>query len=188
MARRESMLPGLLRRPRKLLVAASDVLVAAVDVMAGRKRRAFQLTVFVRAPREVVWRFLTADRNVYDGPPAMELVEEPLPGSDGLRLARVSVEGRQIAQVVQRLVRQDAAEGVLIVEVLPHELTLPPLPSTDLSSTTAIKEVPGGTALTIRHEMTFTSFRQRVRLPLGCREVAARLKHQLEKEARMQAG
>jgi hypothetical protein len=51
-----------------------------------------------------------------------------------------------------------------------------------------ITEVPGGTALTIRHEMKFTSFKQRVRLPLACREVAARMKYQLEKEAAMQAG
>ena len=179
---------GVLRQPIELLLTASDVLVAAVDVMARRKRRAFQSTVFVRAPRDAVWRFLTANRNVYDGPPAMELVEELLPGSDDLRLQRVSVEGRQIAQIVLRLVRQDAAEGVLILETLPHELTLPPLPSTDHYSSMAIKEVPGGTALTIRHEMTFTSFKQRVRLPFGVRQTATRLKRQLEKEARTQAG
>jgi hypothetical protein len=187
-ARSEAMLPGLPRLPIELLVTASDVLIAAVDVMAGRKRRGFETTVFVRAPREAIWRFLTADRGVFDGPPAMEWVDEPLAGSDGLRLARVSVEGRQIAQAVQRLVRQDAAEGVLILEIVPHELTLPPLPSTDHCSSTAIKEVPGGTALTIRHEMTFTSFRERIRLPFAVRQTAARLKRQLEKEARTQTG
>ena len=177
------MLRGLLRRPIELLVTAADVLLAAFGVMAGRKRGAFESTVFVRAPRETVWGHLAADRHVYDGPPVMELVDELLPGSDNLRLTRMSIEGRQIAQIVQRLVRQDAAEGVLIVQILPHELTQPPLPGTDHCSFTAIKEVPGGTALTIRHEMTFTSFRQRVRLPLGVRHAAMRLKRQLEKEA-----
>ena len=61
---------------------------------------------------------------------------------------------------------------VLVLETLAHELTRPPLPSADHYSSTAIKEVPGRTALTIRHEMAFTSFRQRVRLPLGVRQSA----------------
>jgi uncharacterized protein YndB with AHSA1/START domain len=167
----------------ELLVAAADVLGAVVDFMAGRRRRALETTVLVRAPREAVWRFLAADRNVYDGPPAMELVEEPVPGGEGLRLWRVSVEGREIAQIVHRRIRQDPAEGVIVVEVFPHQLTRPPLPGTGHYNSTAIKEVPGGTAVTLRHEMTFTSFRQRIRLPFGMRETAARLKRQLEKDA-----
>src|SRR5262245_5507290 len=85
------MLVGLLRLPIELLRIAFYALVGVVDVIAGRKRGRFEATVLIKAPRDAVWRFYTADRFVLDGPPRMESVAEPLP--DGLILSRVSVAG-----------------------------------------------------------------------------------------------
>ena len=177
------MLLALLALPIELLRIAIDALIGVADVIRGRNRRRFAATVLIKAPREAVWRLYTADRIVFEGPPAMESAEEPVPGDASLRLTRVSVAGREVARVVTRRLRCDDAEGISLIEIVPHELSHPPAQGTEHYAGAAIKEVPGGTQLTMHHELTLGSFGQRIKLPLGVRSVAARMKRQSEKEA-----
>jgi hypothetical protein len=49
------MLLGLLRLPFELLWIAFHALVGVADGIRGRKRRRFEATVFIKAPRDLVW-------------------------------------------------------------------------------------------------------------------------------------
>src|SRR5262245_17337953 len=117
------MLLMLLRLPIELLLVLFHTLVAIADVVMGRKRRRFEATVFIKAPRDAVWRFCSASRIVLDGPPALEMAAEPLPGEEGLTLTRVTVGGREVARVVARTLRHAAEDGVSLVQIVPHELS-----------------------------------------------------------------
>jgi hypothetical protein len=97
-----AMLLGLLRLPIELLWIAYQALIGILDVARERKRRRYEAAVLINAPRDLVWRFYTASRIVFDGPPALECIEEPVPGDESLRLTRVSVAGREVARVVAR--------------------------------------------------------------------------------------
>jgi Zn-dependent protease len=177
------MLLGLIRLPIELALVAFHALIGVVDVIVGCKRRRFETTVLIKAPRDAVWRFLHADRIVLDGIPVMELTTEPVPGDDELHLERLTIAGREAMRVVARVVKVDATEGVSLLQIVPHELAHPPVQGTDHYAGSAIKEVDGGTAYTLHHEVTFGSFAQRVKLPLGVRNIAVRIKRQCEKEA-----
>jgi len=180
------MLVGLLRLPIELLRIAFYALVGIVDEIAGRKRRRFAATVLIKAPPGVVWRLYAADRIVFDGPPRMEIAAEPLPGEDGLTLSRISVAGRE-ARVVTRRLERDATAGTSLIQIVPHELSHPPAEGIDHYAGANIKEGPGGTLLTMHHEVTFGSFGQRIKLPLGVRGIVGRMKQQCEKEAGTQS-
>jgi Zn-dependent protease len=182
------MLLMLLRIPIELLWILFYALLAVADVVASRKRRRFESTVLMRAPRDAVWRFFSAKHIVLDGPPTtIKLVAEPLPGEDDLMLTRVSVAEREVARVVARKLQHDAEAGITLAQIVAHEQSLPQPEGTDHYVGAAIKEVPGGTAVKRHYEVTFGSFAQRIRLPLGMRGMGARIKRQCEKEAGTQS-
>ena len=178
-----AMLLGLLRLPFELLWIAYQALIGILDVARGRKRRRYEAAVLIKAPRDLVWRVYTAGRIVFDGPPALECIEEPVPGDESLRLTRVSVAGREVARVVARALRRNDAEGISLIEIVPHELSRPPALGTEHYAGASIKDAPGGTLFTTHHEVTLGSFGQRIKLPLGVRGFAGRMKRQCEKEA-----
>jgi hypothetical protein len=99
----------------------------------------------------------------------------------------VSVAGREVACVVSRKLRRDDAECISLIEVVPHELSRPPAQGTEHYAGAVIKEVPGGTLLTTHHEVTLGSLGQGIKLPLGVRNLAARMKRQCEMEAGTQS-
>jgi Zn-dependent protease len=174
---------ALLRLPLELLWVASRILIAVFDGMRGHKRRSFESSTLIKAPRDAVWRFLTAPRAVFDGPPVIELVSEPVPGEDGLHLCRVFVRGQEFRRSVERVLRLDESEGILRAEIVPHALSVPPAEGTDYYFSAHLKELPNGTVLSLRAEVTFGSFRQRIVCPMGVRQQMARIKQQCEKEA-----
>jgi Zn-dependent protease len=182
------MLLMLLRIPIELLWILYYAVVAVADLVAGRKRRRFESVVHIRAPRDAVWRFFSAKQIVLDGPPTtIKLVAEPLPGGDDLMLTRVSVAEREVARVVTRTLQHDAEAGITLAQVVPHDQSLPQPEGTDHYAGAMVKEVPSGTAVTRHYEVTFGSFAQRIRLPLGLRGMGTRIKRQCEKEAGTQS-
>lgn len=173
----------LLRLPITLLQVALYALWGLGEVLRGRKRLRAEKTVLIRAPREAVWRFISADRIVFDGPPAVELITEPLPDSGDLRLTQVLVNGQERARVVSRELVRDEAEGRTLSQNVPHALTHPPELANDCLAGIRIEARPQGTALSIFNELTVRSFRERLICPLGVSDRAARIKLQCEKEA-----
>src|SRR5260370_3475 len=113
----------LLNLPMVLVRIGFYALCGLADGLRGRRRLRVESTVLINAPREAVWRFVAADRVLFDGPPAMEIVTEPLPDSDDLRITRISVNGQEMARVVSRQLECDEARGTLVGRQMAHELT-----------------------------------------------------------------
>jgi Zn-dependent protease len=174
----------LLKAPLVLLQIAVYALWGLADALRGRRRLRAEKTVLIKAPRDAVWRFITADHAVFDGPPVMEITQQPLPEGGDLYLTRVSVGGQDRGCVVAREVVRDEAAGTLVSETIPgHPLTRPPELANDRVAGHQIATVPEGTALTLFNEFTVRSFHERILYPLGASDLAVRIKAQCEKEA-----
>ncbi len=173
----------LLTLPITLLRIGFYALWGLADALNGRKRLRAESSVLINASREAVWRFVSADRVVFDGPPTMELIQEPLPGGGDLRLTRILINGREWGCVVSRELACDEAEGTMLSQAVPHELVRPPELANDCLARLRIETRPKGTALTVFNELTVRSFRERISYPLGVRVRAAQIKRQCEKDA-----
>lgn len=174
---------ALLTLPIELLRLAFYALQGVVDALRARNRLHFEYTVLINAPREAVWRFSAADRMVLDGPPVMEISQEPVPDSPDLRLARVAVSGQPRVQSVARELERDEAKGIIRSRSVAHALSVPPEGGRDIESRLMVEAAPTGTMLTISGELTARSFRDRIIYPLGWRRMTNLIKQQCEKEA-----
>jgi Zn-dependent protease len=177
------MLLTLLRLPIELLRIALYAVRGLVDSLRGRKRLRVEFTVLIDAPRGAVWRFSTADRVVFDGPPLTELVREPVPGSEGLSVTRVSLNGQPRMQLVSRELERDDVKGRMLGQIVPHELSQPPGCGNDCLTGLTVEQTAKGTALTVFNELTICSFRERIVYPVGLQRRANQVKQQCEKEA-----
>ena len=178
---------ALLNLPITLLRLALYALWGAADVLAGRKRMRVEKTVRIAAPRDAVWRFVSADRLVFDGPPVMEMVSEPLPDDADLRLTRISINGHEHGRVVTRPLERDETAGRFVSQQVAHELTWPPELASDALVGLTLTATPQGTALTMFNELTVRSFRERIVYRLGIDTRAAQIKRQVEKQAGAQS-
>jgi Zn-dependent protease len=181
------MLMLLLRLPIEVLRIGFYALCGLADSLRGHKRLRVECTVLINAPRDTVWRLSTADRVAFEGITTTEIVREPLPGSDGLHVTRVSINGELQVQVVSRELERDEAKGAALAQAVPHELSLPPGSGNDCLMGFTIEERPQGTGLTLFNELTVRSFRERISYPLGLRRLANLIKQQCEKGAGTQS-
>src|SRR5262252_6788824 len=174
---------ALLMLPVTLLRIGLYALGGLAEVLRGRKRIRAESTVLINASRDAVWRFVAADRMVFDGPPTMEIIIAPLPGGEDLHVTRVSINGQEWGRVVARELTRDEAEGTILSQAVPHELVSPPQLASDCLGGLRVEARPHGTVLTISNELTVRWFRERISYPLGVRGRAAQIKRQCEKEA-----
>jgi Zn-dependent protease len=175
----------LLALPAMVLRIAFYALRGLADVLQGRERLRAERTVLINAPRDAVWRFLTADRTVFDGGlAATELRREPVPEDRELYLNRIRIGGQEIARVAMRELTRDEATGTVLVQCVPgHKLTHPPAFATDCLTEVKIETRPEGIALTLSEEQTVGAFKDRILVPVGVFGRAARIKRQCEKDA-----
>src|SRR5437899_1395530 len=85
----------LLKLPITMVQIVIYMVWGFADVLRGRKRLRVEKTVLINAPRDAVWRFISQDRIVLDGPPVKELIREPAPEGGDLYLNRVLVNGQE---------------------------------------------------------------------------------------------
>jgi Zn-dependent protease len=177
----------LLELPISLLRFAFYALCALVDALSGRNWLRVERAVQIAAPRDVVWRFVNADRVVFDGPPVTEIVTEPLPEDAELRLVRYSINGNEWCRVVVRQDIHDEAASMLVGQQVPHALTWPREFETDCRSGVKLAPLPNATELALFNEMTIRSFRERITLRLGIDRHIGQIKQQIEKETGTQS-
>jgi Zn-dependent protease len=175
----------LLGLPSMILRLGFYALQGLADVLRGRKRLHAERTVLINAPRNAIWRFVTADRTVFDGwPAATELRREPVPGDGELYLSRIRIGGQEIARVAMRELERDEATGTVRVQCVPgHKLTHPPAFATDRLTAVKIETRPEGIALTLSEEQTVGAFKDRIVVPVEVFGRATRIKRQCEKDA-----
>ena len=169
--------------PVELLRMAFYAVRGLVDALSARNRLRYEFTVLIDAPRDAVWRFITADRTILDGLAPIELSREPVPDGDGLYLTRVAVGGQPRGQSVTRELECDEAKGITLHRTVPHPLSVPPDNGRDCVGGSKIEATPRGTALTMFNEMTICSFRDRIVQPIGLRRLANLYKQQCEQAA-----
>ncbi|CCE05325.1 membrane hypothetical protein [Bradyrhizobium sp. STM 3843] len=173
----------LLALPIDLLRIALCALQAMVDLLMSRNRQRYEATVLINAPREAVWRFNVADQMVLNGPPIMEITREHFLEDEDLWLTRIAVAGQPRAQAVVRQIERDEEKGIMRVQTVAHELSVPPEGGRNSHSGMTIAATPQGTILTMFNEVTVRSFRDRIIYPLGMRRMAQMVKAQCEQEA-----
>jgi Zn-dependent protease len=174
---------GLLTLPIELLRIVFYAFRGLVDALRARNRLRFEFTVLIDAPRETVWRFITADHAILDGPPTIEFLREPMPGSDGLYVTRVIVGGQPRAQSVARELERDEAKGISLERIVPHALSMPLDSGRECVTGQKIEATLRGTALTMFNELNICSFRDRIVHPIGLRRLANLTKQQCEQQA-----
>jgi hypothetical protein len=154
----------LLGLPAMILRLGFYALQGLAGVLRGRKRLHAERTVLINAPRNAIWRFVTADRTVFDGwPAATDLTREPVPGDGELYLSRIRIGGQEIARVAMRELERDEAAGTVRVQCVPgHKLTHPPAFATDRLTAVKIETRPEGIALTLSEDQTVGAFKDRM--------------------------
>ena len=173
---------ALLTIPIELLRIACYAVQGIADALRGRKRLRFEYAVQIDAPREVVWRFNSASRMVFDGPPVMEISHEPVPDDVGLWLTCVSINGQLRMQIVSHELERDETKGMLRSRTVDHPLSAPPVDGRSIESGITVEATDGGTKLTSFGELTPRSLRDRIIYRLGQRRMANLIKRQCEKE------
>jgi len=177
----------LLRLPLFLLQVGFYALCAFIDLLRGRKGLHLESTVLIDAPRDLVWRFSAGDRMVFDGPPVVEVVREPIAGSEDLFLFRSSVSGQPQFRFVCRRIELDEARGTSLYEVVPHDLSVPPNCLIGCLERRTVEERQGRTAFTISNDLESCSFREHIMSSIGMRRCATLIKRQCEKAAGTQS-
>jgi hypothetical protein len=172
---------------RKWLIESGPIALTAlgafIDALSGRNRPRFEYRVLIKAPREVVWRICTGDHVILHGPPAIDLLTEPLAGGDGLWLTRVAIDRRPPMRVVTRLIEQDAVKGISVRRTVRHALSVPPEGGHDIVDGVTVEVTPYGTVLTVLGEVTVHSLRDRVAYATSFARLAHLMKRQCEHEA-----
>lgn len=173
----------LLKLPLTLLRIGYYWLWAVIDSLRGLKQLRVDRTVAIGAPREAVWALLTARRVVFDGPPVVEMVTEPLADDPDLGLTRVSVNGQETGCVVMRELERDEAAGTMTAQQVRHKLTWPAELENDSLISMKVAATPQGATLTVRHELTARSVHHRLSYRLGVDQQAHWIKNKCEKDA-----
>lgn len=164
-----------------LLFGVLFLLRALLDTLVGKARRRYVTTLNVLAPQDLVWR-ITSSRNVrFESEPAIEIATAPRSGSGEVIEGTVTV-GNIVLPLSYREVSEKPGEG-LIMEILPDGTAPEIALGRDYFVAWTVAQSRRGTALTIAHELTHTSFWGRIAVPLGMRQSARRIKQHCEKIA-----
>ena len=70
---------------------AHDLAVALCDLIVGRKRRRYQHTILIRAPRDAVWRALDADTISFGTIIPVTFAKERVAGADDAELTILQI-------------------------------------------------------------------------------------------------
>jgi Zn-dependent protease len=174
----------LLKLPLTLLRIGYYWLWAVTDSLRGHKRFRVDKTVAIGAPREAVWALLISRHVVFDGPPVVEMITEPLADDPDLGLTRVLVNGQETGRVVMRELARDEIAGTMTAQQVRHELTWPAeLDDNDCLASVKVVATPQGSTLTMHHEVTARSVQHRISHRLGVDQQALWIKQKCEKDA-----
>lgn len=163
-----------------LLWSLVYLLRGLVDAVLGRRRRRYATETVIRAPRDVVWRAVTAEAISFDGLVPIELKVSPKAGTHDVFEVDVRV-GDTVLPMTYREVDRRPPEGV-VVEVLKEGSDPSVAPGSDYFIACTLKEREDGTLLTTAHELTHETFMGRVFVPLGARQNGRRLRTYCEAE------
>lgn len=159
---------------------ARDLVVAAYDLMIGRRERQYRYELVVQAPKEVVRRLLTASHVTYEMGNVCT-VTEPLAGVGGVDVMRFFFRGQPYGSLSVR--RSEPRPDTFSWSFLPELSELSAQIGANDRGEVSLEDLPDGSTQT-QWTRTLTHRRAgtRVIAPMGLRQLAWCLKNQAEKE------
>lgn len=150
----------------------------AIDALIGRHRRRYVTAVDIKAPLETVWAAASAHEIVFDGPPRIEITSALRPGTIDIYDGAMRL-GEHVVPMAYREIEKKPGQG-LVIEILREGSDPAIAPGDDYYVVCTFAEQPGGTRLTMVHELTHTGFLGRVAVPLGAIQNGRRLRDHCE--------
>lgn len=164
-----------------LALLAFACLRALWDVLIGRERRCYDYSLFIRAPRELVWSIASAHKVTFEGPVPIKIDCSPAPWDRTLISGTVAIGDKRIPVAMREIsVRPGEAK---VVQLLETESGASIVMGRDHFVTYVLADAPEGTLFSVRHELTPDRFSSRALVPLAIVQNARRLKVHCERLA-----
>jgi Zn-dependent protease/uncharacterized protein YndB with AHSA1/START domain len=157
------------------------LLRAVLDALLGRRRKTYEASIVIDAPRDMVWKTTTAHDVKFDGLIPVEIKVTPRPGDASLVEGTVTM-GQTAMPIAYREISSKPDEAGLI-EILPSGTDPRIVAGQDYFVAYTLTDEAPGTRLSVRHELTHTSFLGRISVPVGAFQNVRRLKSHCERLA-----
>lgn len=156
----------------ELIAIARDVGVALFELALRRAPRRYEHTMFVRAPRDIVWSVASARNITFEGRPPI-VIRSLAPPQDGIEVLEVR-RGRRTFRVALRALERREGVGEICALVPEHTDHL--AQATGITTTGfGLVDAIGGTELTIFREGWRVPLRARINMPRTLRLMGRRI-------------
>lgn len=161
-----------------LIELGGDVLVAVADAARGRRRRRFEHSIDIRAPREIVWEMLKSRDIEFGGRLPVRVFGEEVEGRPGIERVQIQA-GPTRLQMLTRIVDERPGEAILY-QVLPEGTDPVLVEGDDDYIGFVLIETAKGTRLDLTRETSPLHWISRLTVPMGLRSGARRYKKKAE--------
>lgn len=161
-----------------LIELGGDVLVAVADAARGRRRRRFEHSIDIRAPREIVWEMLKSRDIEFGGRLPVRVFGEEVEGRPGIERVQIHA-GPTRLQMLTRIVDERPGEAILY-QVLPEGTDPVLVEGDDDYIGFVLIETAKGTRLDLTRETSPLHWISRLTVPMGLRSGARRYKKKAE--------
>lgn len=162
----------------EMLLIPRDAAVAAFDKLTGKRRKRYEETFFIKAPRELVWKTAGALSVISDTLTVGDVTICPHEEDCRLQVVTLRVDGEELKQTV-RIVDERENEGY-VLEIVANESDPRVVWGDEHYVGIALADAPGGTIMTQFAELTFTAPYARLLTPYTVRDIARRTKRLAE--------
>lgn len=138
---------------------------AVIDALLGRRRKRYVAETSIKAPLEIVWNTVSAPSITLEGAPRIEVTAALRPGTSDVYEGTFT-HGNRVIPMAYREVSRQPPNG-LVIQFLADGTDPAIRYGDDYYATCALTELPDGVRLSVAHELTHTSFKGRVLVPLG---------------------
>jgi Zn-dependent protease len=164
-----------------ILVVVWSAVVGLYRALTGKRRQRYASTALVAAPRETVWEIINARQITFDGIVPIEIdVGDPDPETH-VSAGVIRMGDRQLRFAYRVL--EERPQEALMIELLADGCDREVRPGDDYIAVVELADAPGGTLMTVIHELTHKRFRDRLAVPLGIRLNARRIRRKAEQIA-----
>lgn len=155
------------------------LLSGVVDGLFGHRRRRYERSALIRAPRDIVWQVASARKLRFEGPVPVDIDCAPTPGDETLVTGTITV-GHKRLNVALREISERPGEAK-VIQILRNGSDPALGYGDDYYVGYTLADAPGGTLMTTSHELTHTRFMGRALVPLGLAQNMRRIKAHCEK-------
>lgn len=165
------------------LFLIAELLRTPLDVMFGRNRRSYTVSLSVDAPKAVTWAVASSHSLRLEGTPPIEIRATPDPNRPGVYSGRLLV-GQINLPMAYRVLDERPGEAMSL-EIIKAESAPECCPGDDYVCAFAVTGDEESSAITSTYEVTHTRFASRLMVPFAAVQNIRRLKYNAELRAGM---